>query len=115
MAPLFEWLLRNSHDPSAKSTAAMTLNTTKACVRPMITRICERTQRVSPRCSHDVFRLLVKTSDTTTHHDCDADQNQRAAQIGVLIFSGFTVFIIHNLQDEFLLSQRFKKEINHMI
>lgn len=45
MAPVLEWLLRNSHDPSAKSTAAITLNTTRACVRPMMTNICEEHKR----------------------------------------------------------------------
>lgn len=39
----------------------------------------------------------------TTHHGRDTDENQRAAQVGVLVFLGLAVGIVHNLQDQFLL------------
>ena len=47
--------------------------------------------------------IWVKSTKMTTHHSCDTDQNQSAAQIGVLIFFWFTVGVVHNLQDQFLL------------
>lgn len=42
----------------------------------------------------------------STYHNYDTDQNQRAAQIGVLEFFGFTVNIVNNLQDELLLKKK---------
>lgn len=38
-----------------------------------------------------------------THHNCDTDQNQSAAQIGVLIVFWYAVCVVHNFQDQFLL------------
>jgi len=38
-----------------------------------------------------------------THHSCDTDQNQNAAEIGVLVFLWFTVNVVHNFKDQFLL------------
>lgn len=37
------------------------------------------------------------------HHGRDTDENQGAAQVGVLVFLRLAVGIVHNLQDQFLL------------
>lgn len=39
----------------------------------------------------------------STHHDRDTDENQGAAQVGVLVCLRLAVGIVHNLQDQFLL------------
>lgn len=102
MAPVLKWLLRNSHDPSANSTAAITLNTTRACVRPMMTNICEEHKgaRLSSPVAVDTSLTVQKKpqkSENATHHGGDADQHQRAAQVGVLVLFRLAVDIVDNL------------------
>lgn len=47
--------------------------------------------------------IFKKCDENSTHHDRDTDENQGAAQVGVLVFLRLAVGIVHNLQDQFLL------------
>lgn len=47
--------------------------------------------------------IFTKCDENSTHHDRDTDENQGAAQVGVLVFLRLAVGIVHNLQDQFLL------------
>lgn len=96
MAPVLEWLLRNSHDPSARSTAAITLNTTRACVRPMITKIWNKKQKLSSPVTADASLSVQIETGNPSHHGGDADQDQSAAQVGVLVLFGLAVDVVDN-------------------
>lgn len=70
----------------------------------MITKICERKhQRARLPSPATVVAFRYKTGGQDTHHGDDADQDQSAAQVGVLVVFGLAVGIVDNFQDQLLL------------
>lgn len=47
--------------------------------------------------------VFQECDKNNTHHGRDTDENQGAAQVGVLVLLRLAVGIVHNLQDQFLL------------